>query len=122
MANKIYNEDWLAEEIKKTWGEFGAHYDVYKEVLKRAKASQNLKPEITKTYIKNKSIETINYLSNDKVYMTIQKSGETRERIVTINHCPNCEKKLSTTAQLLPISIFSLHCTKCNFDLLNPLK
>lgn len=32
----VFNEETLGEEIKKTWGEHGAHYEVYKELLKKA--------------------------------------------------------------------------------------
>lgn len=120
MANKIYNEDWLAEEIKKTWGEFGAHYDVYKEVLKRAKV--NIKLEITKQQTKKSCIATTTFLNKEKVYMTQHLNTITKERFIQVEYCPSCQKEMKTNIQLLPNSIFSLHCTKCNFDLLNPLK
>lgn len=32
----VFNEETLGEEIKKTWGDNGAHYEVYKELLIRA--------------------------------------------------------------------------------------
>jgi len=40
MDKKIFNEDSLGEEIKKQWGEFGAHYEVYQMLLKALKATE----------------------------------------------------------------------------------
>lgn len=40
---KIFNEKTLGEEIKKKWGEYGAHYEVYMDLLKRLKELEKVK-------------------------------------------------------------------------------
>lgn len=48
---KVYDECTLYDEIIKTWGEFGWHADVYRELLKRASEQKDcmecdmIKPE-----------------------------------------------------------------------------
>lgn len=34
---KIFNEESLRREIIKIWGEYGAHYEVYKSLLNRVR-------------------------------------------------------------------------------------
>jgi len=42
MQYAIFNEDALGQEIKRVWGEYGAHYEVYKMILEKAKSNPSL--------------------------------------------------------------------------------
>jgi len=44
MQYAIFNEDALGQEIKRIWGEYGAHYEVYKMILEKAKKEADLTP------------------------------------------------------------------------------
>ena len=49
-AGEVFNEQTLRSEIAKIWGEYGAHIDVYNELLKRAAPAAQGLEEAAKEY------------------------------------------------------------------------
>lgn len=52
----LINEVWLGEEIRRTWGEHGAHVDVYGEVLK---AIERLEGALAAAGVRDHMVEAI---------------------------------------------------------------
>ena len=69
---KIFNEQTLGEEIKKQWGEFGAHYEVFKMLLKRVSDTNigNTPPNLDNLLeAEEKDIPTVIYLQATETFL-----------------------------------------------------
>lgn len=49
--NTTFSEDTLLEEIEKIWGKYGAHADLYKYILKRLKAAEDVITHLDSTQV-----------------------------------------------------------------------